>query len=93
MKTDFTKVLDIMGEDVTPTPTPAIQVERQIEEIEQRLTEMIDKRMNANNSVSDTNQTQFSQLNENDTATDTASDTDTDIFVDTDEINNIDYDN
>lgn len=73
MRTDFTKVLDIMGEDVTPAPSPTTQVERQIEEIEQRLTDMIDKRMNANNSVSDTNQTQFSQLNENDT--DTATDT------------------
>lgn len=90
MRTDFTKVLDIMGEDVTPAPSPTTQVERQIEEIEQRLTDMIDKRMNANNSVSDTNQTQFSQLNEN--STDTATDTDTDTFVDTDEINNINYD-
>ena len=90
MKTDFTKVLDIMVGDVTPAPSPTAQVERQIEEIEQRLTDMIDKRMNANNSVSDTNRTQFSQLNENDADTDTASDTDT--FVDTDEINNVNYD-
>ena len=90
MRTDFTKVLDIMGEDVTPAPSPTAQVERQIEEIEQRLTDMIDKRMNANNSVSDTNQTQSSQLNE--TATDTATDADTDTFTDTDEINNVNYD-
>lgn len=75
MKTDFTKVLDIMGEDDTPTPSPSTQVERKIEEIEQRLTDMIDKRMNANNSVSDTNQAEFSQLN--DTDTDTDADTDT----------------
>lgn len=85
MKTDFTKVLDIMGEDTTPAPSPTSQVERQIEEIEQRLTDMIDKRMNANNSVSDTNQTQFSQLNENDTDTDTDTATDTA----TDDTNNI----
>lgn len=84
MRTDFTKVLDIMGEDVTHAPSPTSQVERQIEEIEQRLTDMIDKRMNANNSVSDTNQTQFSQLNKNDTDADTDADTDTD----TDDTNN-----
>lgn len=86
MRTDFTKVLDIMGEDTTPAPSPTSQVERQIEEIEQRLTDMIDKRMNANNSVSDTNQTQFSQLNENSTDADT--DTDTDADTDTNDTNN-----
>ncbi len=90
MRTDFTKVLDIMGEDTTPAPSHASQVERQIEEIEQRLTDLIDKRMNANNGVSDTNQTQFSQLNDSDTDTD--ADTDTDTFTDTDEINNVNYD-
>lgn len=86
MKTDFSKVLDIMGEDVTPAPSQSAQVERKIEEIEQRLTDMLDKRLNANNSVNDTNQTQFSQLD--DTDTDTANDTDTDTTTDDYNTNN-----
>ncbi|MBO7734788.1 MAG: hypothetical protein J6S67_19665 [Methanobrevibacter sp.] len=89
MKTNQSKLLDLLADDGKPkavTTTLAVETEKHIEEIEQRLTEKLDKIINnTTNSVNNppaATETETTETNQ----------TETDTFVDTDEINNVNYD-
>ena len=80
MKTDIGKMLDIMSESTDTAPSKQSITEKQIETIEQHLTEKLDSMVSSainNNTVSNAGATPAPDTTDTASTTDTAPETDT----------------